>query len=115
MSIPREDLVNAKHIDTAYAKAQVEIPKYKFATEAGTVAGAGAAGRPTIDKFAVGEAFSVVRSGTARVIAGAAVAIGADVQSDAEGRAITLDAGIRNGRALSAASVAGDVIIIQVP
>lgn len=44
------------------------------------------------------------------VEAGGAVAVGAQVQSDATGRAITLAAGVAAGRARDAAAAAGDLI-----
>ncbi len=51
-----------------------------------------------------------------KVEAGAVVAKGADVASDATGRAITAAAGVGNqilGKALEAAGAAGDIITIQ--
>jgi hypothetical protein len=53
---------------------------------------------------------SVQFGGIAKVIAGAAVAAGARVQSDGNGAAITLAAGVSAGMALFAASAAGEVI-----
>ncbi len=50
--------------------------------------------------------------GVILVEAGAALAAGAEVQSDADGRAITKAAGVGNGFALDAAVAAGDVIRI---
>lgn len=44
------------------------------------------------------------------VEAGGAIAVGAQVQPDASGRAITLAAGVAFGRARDAATVAGDFI-----
>ncbi|NLR73577.1 DUF2190 family protein [Leeia aquatica] len=46
------------------------------------------------------------------VEAGAAIAVGAEVQSDANGKAIPKAAGVGNGIALDAAAAAGDVIRI---
>lgn len=66
----------------------------------------------------VGRDFPVVLPDGAlcKVEAGAAVAVGALVSSDASGRAITHVAAVDNvavGRAWSAASAAGDIITIQ--
>lgn len=50
--------------------------------------------------------------GVILVEAGAAIAAGADVQSDASGRAITKAAGVANGVAMDPATAAGDLIRI---
>ena len=50
--------------------------------------------------------------GVILVEAGAAIAAGAEVQSDASGKAITKAAGVANGVAWDAAAAAGDVIRI---
>ena len=50
--------------------------------------------------------------GVILVEAGAAIAAGAEVQSDAAGRAITKAAGVANGIAWDAATAAGDLIRI---
>ncbi|WP_432719851.1 DUF2190 family protein [Jeongeupia wiesaeckerbachi] len=50
--------------------------------------------------------------GVILVEAGAAIAAGAEVQSDAAGKAITKAAGVGNGFAWDAAAAAGDVIRI---
>ena len=50
--------------------------------------------------------------GVILVEAGAAIAAGAEVQSDASGKAITKAAGVSNGFAWDAATTAGDVIRI---
>ncbi|MFB9160006.1 capsid cement protein [Chromobacterium violaceum] len=50
--------------------------------------------------------------GAILVEAGAAIAAGAEVQSDASGRAVAKAAGLPNGIALDAATAAGDVIRI---
>lgn len=68
-------------------------------------------GPATHDAHAQTRMVNVARTGTiSRVEAGAAVLALAEVQSDGSGRAITLDAGIALGRALTAAAEAGDII-----
>ncbi len=59
---------------------------------------------------AIGDAVPVVVLGTAIGEAGAAVAAGALLETDASGRFITRSAGAIVGRALSAAGAAGDQI-----
>jgi hypothetical protein len=54
--------------------------------------------------------FEGMTQGVPRVVAGAAVAAGAQVQSDATGRAITLAGGVSLGVAATVAAQAGDVI-----
>ncbi len=61
---------------------------------------------------AAGEAMPVDSHGVILVEAGAAVARGAQVQGDADGRAITLAGGVSNGYALAAATAAGELIPI---
>lgn len=48
--------------------------------------------------------------GVILVEAGAAIAAGAEVESDANGKAITKAAGVANGIAWDAAAAAGDLI-----
>ena len=115
MPIPREQLVNDKFTDTAYTQAQEELSAYKFVRDTGYQAGNGESGFPVMFDYNVGDNIALIRSGTAKVIAGAAVSEGADVQSDAEGRAITLDTGKKNGRAINSAAQAGDILIISIP
>ena len=60
---------------------------------------------------AIGERFPVDVRGTTTVEAGAAVAVGATVKSDASGRAITwVTSGAKVGIALEAATAAGQFI-----
>jgi hypothetical protein len=59
-----------------------------------------------------GDAMPVTYLGIMPVIASAAIAVGAEVESDANGKAITLSTGISNGTALDAATTAGDIIRI---
>ncbi|SDU26802.1 DUF2190 family protein [Desulfobacula phenolica] len=51
--------------------------------------------------------------GIVLVEAGAAIAKGDDVESDANGKAITQSAGVVNGAALDAASADGDIIRVK--
>jgi hypothetical protein len=115
MSIVRENLTTPIFEDTAYAPAQTALPKQKFIKETGAVATAGESGYVSNYDWNQGDNYSVVRVGTVKVLAGAAVAVGADVESDGSGRAITLTTGKKNGRALTAATNANDVIVIAVP
>ena len=68
-----------------------------------------ALGVPVTD-FDAGEQAGVATHGEILVEAGAAVAVGVQVQSDASGRAITLDTGVAFGTARDAAAAAGDII-----
>lgn len=60
--------------------------------------------------YDLGEQAGVDTHGEILVEAGAAVAVGAQVQPDASGRAITLATGTAFGRARDAATAAGDFI-----
>lgn len=92
-------------------KAVGAITEYRFVTATGAQAGAGANTLGTSEYAADdGETLSVANLGTAIVEAGAAVAAGAAVQSDASGRAITKDTGATVARALEAAAAAGGFI-----
>lgn len=88
------------------------ITACRFVTALGAQAGAdantlGAACAPA----AIGEAFSVDVRGTTTVEAGAAIALGATLKSDASGRAITwATTGAKVGIALEAATAAGQFI-----
>lgn len=87
------------------------LARFRFANFAGATAAAADAtlGVP-VTNFDIGEQASVATHGEMLVEAGAAVAVGAQVQSDATGRAITLAAGVASGRARDAAAAAGDFI-----
>lgn len=91
--------------------AATALARYRFANFAGATANAtdAALGVPTT-AFDAGEQASVATHGEMLVEAGGAVAVGAQVQSDATGRAITLAAGVAAGRARDAAAAAGDII-----
>jgi hypothetical protein len=74
-------------------------------------AGGDAVGVLQNDPSAAGRAATVAVLGVSKVVAGAAVAAGARVQSDDEGRALAAASGdVVLGRALTAASAAGEVI-----
>jgi len=91
--------------------ATATLTKRRFATSAGAVPAAGAwcPGITELD-CDIGLQATVNTHGVILVEAGAAVALDAQVQCDASGRAITLGAGVALARALDAAAAAGDVI-----
>lgn len=91
------------------------VTEARFVTVAGAQAGA-AANALGVAKYAAAGAnvpLPVTALGTAVVEAGAAVAAGALVEADANGRAITRVAGAILGRALQAAAAAGDFIEVM--
>lgn len=68
------------------------------------------------NKPKAGEAVDVMVTGVSKVVAGAAVAAGAEVGPDAQGRAIAAVTGTRAfGIALEAASAAGQIIAVALP
>lgn len=87
------------------------LTKQRFVNFAGTRAVAADAqlGVANAD-YDLGEQAGVATHGEILVEAGGAVAVGAQVQSDADGRAITLDAGVAFGRARDQATAAGQLI-----
>ena len=94
--------------------AAVDLTAKRFVTTAGAVPAAGAWCPGVVnDSYGAGEAAGVTTHGIELVESGAAVAVDAAVQTDASGRAITLAAGIGLGRALDAATGAGEFIRIK--
>ena len=91
--------------------AAADLSRFRFADYSGNVAGAGerVLGVPTTD-FSAGEQASVATHGEVLVEAGAAIAAGAEVESDANGRAVTKTTGVGSGVARDAASAAGEII-----
>ena len=91
--------------------AAMALSRFRFVGYGGHVAGAGkrVLGVPTTD-FSAGEQASVATHGEILVEAGAAVAAGAEVESDASGRAVTKTTGIGFGVARDAATAAGEII-----
>lgn len=102
---------SAQPLLTTSLIAAVALTAHRFAAFDGTVcaAGAKALGSVVVDTDADNVA-PVDVLGIVLVEAGAAIAAGAVVQSDATGRAITKAAGEANGTAWDAATAAGDVI-----
>jgi hypothetical protein len=98
-------------------QAAADLVGDRFVTLMGAVPADGDAGCGVNRMNAVaGDLITVDVIGTAIVEAGGAVADGALVQTDAEGRAVTKAAGATLGRALGAASGAGvkiEVLLIQ--
>lgn len=102
------------NIITLPVAAAAELKKSRFVDAGGNIAGNGE--RPVgiaYDNYAAGENVAVITSGTALVVAGAAVSVGDDIQSDAEGRAIPQASGKVAGLALSAASIAGKLVLVK--
>ncbi len=96
--------------------AAAAITQDSAVTAAGVTATAGgnAIGFANTGTTTVGERVPVTALGTAKAIAGAAIAVGAAVEVGATGRVITKSAGIAVGRALTAAAAAGDQIEVLV-
>ncbi len=64
---------------------------------------------------AAGQVADVILDGSAEVVAGGAVAAGASVTADAQGRAVAAAAGqVAVGFALASASAAGDIIDVKI-
>ena len=91
--------------------AAAALTRFRFVDFTGNVASAGerVLGVPTTD-FSAGEQASVATHGEILVEAGAAIAAGAEVESDASGRAVTKTTGVAFGVARDAAAAAGDII-----
>lgn len=95
--------------------ATAALTKRRFVTNAGAVPAAGVwcPGIAENDQD-IGLYVGVNTHGILLVEAGAAVAVDADIQCDASGRAITKAAGISLARAIDAAAAAGEVIRVRV-
>jgi len=91
--------------------AAAALVRYRFVDFTGATAADGerVLGVPQAE-FDAGELAGVATHGEILVEAGAAVAVGDEVQSDASGRAITKASGIGWGVARDAAAAAGDYI-----
>ena len=111
MSLQSSPLLTLPVLLTAAVAAQ------RFVTPTGAQAGA-AANALGVSRTAgaIGERVPVDAIGTTVVQAGAAVAVGATIQSDANGKAITWASGARLAFALEAATAADqfiEVLLIQ--
>lgn len=103
---------------TLPASGDLSAAQYKLGTinSSGKVAvtGAGAAADGVIrnDPAAADRAVALLtgRGTVSKVVAGAAVSVGDQLESDSTGRVITRSSGIRVGKALAAAAAAGDII-----
>ncbi|NNJ15457.1 DUF2190 family protein [Pseudomonas putida CSV86] len=93
--------------------ALVDLPRHRFA---GLDGGLCAAGAKSLGAVAAdteeGNAAPVDVLGICLVSSGGAIAAGAEVESDATGRAVVHAEGVSNGTALDAATAAGDIIRI---
>ena len=91
--------------------AAAALTRFRFVDFTGNVASAGERplGVATTD-FDTGEQASVATHGEILVEAGATIAAGAEVESDASGRAVTKTTGVAFGVARDAAAAAGDII-----
>jgi len=97
--------------------ATAALTKHRFVTHAGAVpaAGARALGVARTDAV-IGDVTAVDTYGTAVVEAGAAIAIGVQVEVDGTNRAVTKAAGVAVGAALQPAQAAGDFIeVLLIP
>lgn len=91
--------------------ALVDLARLRFVGFDGGVCAAGAkALGPCEATTSAGEQAPVNAAGVLLVEVGGPISKGAEVESDASGRAIAKTTGISNGWAMDAATVAGDVI-----
>ena len=102
-----------KPILTTSITAAAALTKQRFVSYTGGVCGAAARALGVANaNYDSGEQAGVAVSGEILVESGAAVSVGAQVESDASGRAIPFSAGVVNGVARDAATAAGQFIRI---
>ena len=93
--------------------ALVDLPRNRFAGFSGGLCAAGTKALGTVQADTLADnAAPVSVLGICLITSGGAVAVGDQVESDANGRAVKLAAGVSNGFALDVATAAGDVIRI---
>ncbi|QZP26217.1 DUF2190 family protein [Pseudomonas mosselii] len=93
--------------------ALVDLPRHRFAGLDGGLCAVGAKSLGTVAADTeAGNTAPVDVLGICLVSAGGAITAGAEVESDASGRAVTRTTGKANGIALDAAVAAGDVVRI---
>lgn len=97
--------------------AAAALSQYRAVTAAGAVPAAGARSLGVTDyAVAAGDRVSVAVLGTAIAEAGAAFAIDAALEVDAQGRFVTKNTGATVARALSAAGATGNLVeILLIP
>jgi hypothetical protein len=105
-------LENILFIGTALAAGAIVKNRFIGFTDATPAAGAACKGVAQ-DNAAVGETVGVKARGWILVESGGVIAVGAQVETDNLGRAVTLAAGVALGRALDAATAAGQLIRID--
>lgn len=101
----------AKVILTTSLLAAAALTRLRFVDFSGNPASAGERALGVAEaNFDAGEQAAVNTHGEILVEAGAAIAVGAEVESDASARAVTKTTGVAFGVARDAATAAGDVI-----
>lgn len=94
--------------------ASSDIPKLRFVDYSGAKCPAKARAIGVAEESAaIGEVFAVNTLGVLIVESGGAIAAGAGVESDADGRGVSATTGVVNGWALDAATAAGEFIRIR--
>lgn len=92
------------------------LAKKRFVTFAGAKFAAGTAGTATLGvanaDYDAGEQAGVDAQGSILVEAGGAITAGAEVEADADGRAVAKTTGVAAGRARDSATAAGEFIRI---
>lgn len=104
-------LENLSLVGTVLAAAALTRNRFISFTDGVPAAGAAIKGVAD-DSVAIGQTVGCKVHGWILVEAGAAVAVGAEIETDAQGRAITRNTGVLVGRALDAATAAGQLIRI---
>lgn len=100
-----------KILMTTSVAATTALTRLRLVNFAGGTCGAGARALGTANaNYDIGEQAGVNTHGELLVEAGAAIAAGAEVESDASGRAVTKSTGVAFGAARDAATAAGDII-----
>lgn len=95
--------------------AATALARFRLVDYTGAQAGAGERALGVANtNYDIGEQAGVATHGELLVEAGAAVAVGAQVESDVSGRAVTLSTGVAFGVARDAADAAGDIIRVLV-
>lgn len=111
--------MQATHISllTLTLIAVAVLTEHRFVTAGGAVPGAGANALGVVNNnAAIGEKVAADVLGTTLVEASAAIAAGAAIETTATGTAVTKSAGVTLGRALSAATAAGQLIeVLLIP